>query len=72
VTLVAACHNAVQRRETKLKQEKLTMFLSFDLNTLGEWAVENKIEINTDKSKPASFTKAGGEGMNMVLFWGIN
>jgi len=29
-----------------------------DLNRLGEWAVENQMRINPDKSKVVSFTKA--------------
>ena len=29
-----------------------------DLNSLGEWAVENEMKINPDKSKTVSFTKA--------------
>jgi hypothetical protein len=29
-----------------------------DLNRFGEWAVENEMKINTDKSKAVSFTKA--------------
>jgi len=33
--------------------------LQMDLNRLGEWAVENKMRINPDKSKAVSFTKAG-------------
>jgi hypothetical protein len=32
--------------------------LQKDLNSLGEWAVENEMKINTDKSKAVSFTKA--------------
>ena len=31
--------------------------LQTDLNRLGEWAVENEMEINTGKSKAGSFTK---------------
>ena len=29
-----------------------------DLNRFGEWAVENEMKINPDKSKAVSFTKA--------------
>ena len=29
-----------------------------DLNRLGEWAVENEMKINRDKSRAVSFTKA--------------
>jgi len=32
--------------------------LQKDLNSLGEWAVENKMKINPDKSKAVRFTKA--------------
>ena len=32
--------------------------LQKDLNSLGEWAVENEMKINPDKSKAVSFTKA--------------
>ena len=32
--------------------------LQTDLNRLGEWAVENEMRINPDKSKAVSFTKA--------------
>jgi len=32
--------------------------LQTDLNRLGEWAVENEIKINPDKSKAVSLTKA--------------
>jgi len=32
--------------------------LQTDRNRLGEWAVENEIKINPDKSKAVSFTKA--------------
>jgi hypothetical protein len=32
--------------------------LKTDLNRLGEWAVENEMRINPDKSKAVSFTKA--------------
>jgi len=32
--------------------------LQTDLNRLGEWAVENEMKINPDKSKAVSFTKA--------------
>jgi len=31
--------------------------LQTDLNRLGEWAVENEMSINPDKSKAVSFTK---------------
>ena len=31
--------------------------LQTDLNRLGEWAVENEMKINPDKSKVVSFTK---------------
>jgi len=30
-----------------------------DLNSLGEWAVENEMKINPDKSKAVSFKKLG-------------
>ena len=33
--------------------------LQTDLNRLGEWAVENEMKKNPDKSKAVSFTKAG-------------
>jgi hypothetical protein len=32
--------------------------LQADLNRLGEWAVENEIKINPDKSKAVRFTRA--------------
>jgi len=32
--------------------------LQTDLKRLGEWAVENEVKINPDKSKAVSFTKA--------------
>ena len=32
--------------------------LQKDLNSLGEWAVENEMKINPDKSKAVSFTTA--------------
>jgi len=32
--------------------------LQTDLNRLGEWAVENEMRINPDKSKAVNFTKA--------------
>jgi hypothetical protein len=32
--------------------------LQFDLSTLGEWAVENGMNINRSKSKAVSFTRA--------------
>jgi len=31
--------------------------LQKDLNRLGEWAVENEMKINPDKSRAVSFTK---------------
>jgi hypothetical protein len=32
--------------------------LQRDLNRLGEWAVENEMKINPDKSKAVGFTRA--------------
>jgi len=32
--------------------------LQKDLNSLAEWAVENEMKLNPDKSKAVSFTKA--------------
>jgi len=32
--------------------------LQTDLNRLGEWAVENEMRVNPDKSKAVNFTKA--------------
>jgi hypothetical protein len=32
--------------------------LQTDLNRLGEWAVENEMKINPDRSKAAGFTRA--------------
>ena len=32
--------------------------LQSDLNRLGEWAVENEVKLNPDKSKAVNFTKS--------------
>ena len=48
-------YNTVYRKITDSKDiEKLQQ----DLNRLGEWAVENEMKINPDKSEAVSFTKA--------------
>jgi len=42
----------------KITSSKDTEKLQKDLNRLGEWAVENEMKINPDKSKAVSFTNA--------------
>jgi hypothetical protein len=45
--------------------------LQTDLNRLGEWAVENEMRINPDRSKAVSFTKARVKEQTRY-FWGNN
>ena len=42
----------------KITNSRVIEKLQKDLNSLGEWAVENEMKINPDKSKTVSFTKA--------------
>jgi hypothetical protein len=43
--------------------------LQTDLNKLGEWAVENEMKINPDKSKAVGFTTARVKDQLTYFFW---
>jgi hypothetical protein len=42
----------------KMLDSGVIVKLQMDLNSLGEWAVENEMKINPDKSKAVRFTGA--------------
>jgi hypothetical protein len=45
--------------DKKIKDNSDVDKLQTDINTLGEWVVENEIKINARKRKAISFTKLG-------------
>ena len=54
----------------KITDSKVIEKLQKDLNRLGEWAVENEMKINPDKSRAVNFTKAKVKERTRYYFGG--